>query len=83
LDYSGVVDYNDLKMFTNLWLKGRPALGELAVPPGVDFADYAELTRRWLNQKCWLTNNCYAADLDFSGTVNWANLKILADHWLE
>ena len=83
LNYSGVVDYTDVKVFTGLWLKGRAVPGELAVPPGVGFTDYAELAGRWLNQECWLKHNCHGADLDFSGTVNWTDLKIFTDHWLE
>lgn len=83
LDYSGIVDRTDVKILTDLWLKGRPAPGELAVPPGADFADYAKLTSRWLHQQCWLTHNCHAADLDFSGAVDWKDLKIFCEHWLE
>ncbi|MHC4154798.1 MAG: GLUG motif-containing protein [Planctomycetota bacterium] len=83
LDYSGIVDSNDVRILTALWLKGRAAPGELAVPPGVDFADYAKLTSRWLNQECWLEHNCYGTDLDFSGVIDWRDLKVLADHWLQ
>jgi hypothetical protein len=83
LDYSGVVDRVDLRMFSGLWLKGRPAPGELAVPAGVDLADYAKLASRWLNRDCWLTHNCYAVDLDFSGVIDWGDFKILCEQWLE
>jgi hypothetical protein len=83
LDYSGIVDHNDLMIFTDLWLSGRPAPGEMTVPPRVDFADYAELSGRWLNEKCWLTHNCHATDLDFSGKVDSGDLKILVRYWLD
>jgi hypothetical protein len=83
LDLSEMVDRVDLLMFSDLWLRGRPAPGELAVPAGVNSADYANLAIRWLNQQCWLTHNCYAADLDFSGAVDWGDVKIFCDHWLE
>ncbi|MHC4155277.1 MAG: GLUG motif-containing protein [Planctomycetota bacterium] len=83
LDYSGAVDSNDVRILTELWLKGRAAPGELAIPAGVDFADYAKLTSRWLNHECWLEHNCNGTDLDFSGVIDWRDLKVLADHWLE
>ena len=83
LDYSGAVDYTDVTVFTDLWLRARAVPGELAAPTGVGFTDYAELAGRWLSQGCWLKHNCHGTDLDFSGTVNCNDLKILADHWLE
>jgi hypothetical protein len=83
LDCSGIVDSKDVKILIESWLKGRAAPGELAVPSTVDFADYAMLAGRWLNQECWVEHNCYGTDLDFSGAIEWGDLKIFCEHWLD
>ena len=57
--------------------------GELACPYGVDFTDYTFLAGRWLETDCAANNNCGGADLDHSGTVDWKDLKILGESWLE
>ncbi len=57
--------------------------GDLLCPDGVDFFDYSHLANRWQEVDCAAMNNCDRADLDFSGAVDWRDLKILCDHWLE
>jgi hypothetical protein len=50
---------------------------------GVDFTDYATLANFWLNQSCTDSNNCADTDFDFSGSVDFADLGALAQHWLQ
>ncbi|MHC4619712.1 MAG: GLUG motif-containing protein [Planctomycetota bacterium] len=49
----------------------------------VDFLDYAFFAERWGQKNCPLSNDCDGTDLDFSGAIDWRDLKILCDHWLE
>ena len=48
----------------------------------VDFFDYAFLARRWLDDNCGASNDCDGTDLDFSGSVDAADLKIFCNYWL-
>jgi hypothetical protein len=57
--------------------------GDLLCPDGVDFVDYSDLANRWQEVDCAAMNNCDRADLDFSGAIDWKDLKIFCDHWLE
>jgi hypothetical protein len=57
--------------------------GDFVCPDGVNFADYSFFAERWLNTDCASSNNCDGADLDLSGTVDIADLKIFCNHWLE
>jgi len=57
--------------------------GYFVCPDGVDFADYSSFAERWLNTNCASNNNCNGADLDFSGTVDIADLAIMCDYWLK
>jgi len=57
--------------------------GDLVCPDGVDFADYSHLAERWQDTGCDAVYDCYHADLDFSGVVDWADLKILCGQWLQ
>lgn len=52
-------------------------------PDGVDGIDYAYLSGHWQDTNCAAANDCDGADLDFSGVVDWADLKILCGQWLE
>jgi hypothetical protein len=49
----------------------------------VNTLDFAYLANRWMNQNCGTSEDCDGADVDFSGAVDWRDLKILCDHWLE
>ena len=44
-------------------------------PDGVNFIDYAYFMDVW-------NTSDPNADLDFSGAVDWGDLKIFCDHWL-
>ena len=50
---------------------------------GVDFADYAHLGRYWKNNNCRDTNDCDGSDIDFSGVVDYKDIAILFNYWLE
>jgi len=49
----------------------------------VDFLDYAYFANHWQDINCGVSNDCDGADLDFSDAVDWVDLKIFCDHWLE
>jgi len=49
----------------------------------VDFLDYAFFANHWQDTNCGAANDCDGADLDFSDAVDWADLKIFCDNWLE
>ena len=49
----------------------------------VDSLDYAFFANRWQDNNCGAADNCEGADLNFSDKVDWADLKIFADHWLK
>ena len=48
----------------------------------VDFVDFAYFANRWLDENCGSLNDCDGADIDFSDTVNTADLKIFCNYWL-
>jgi hypothetical protein len=48
----------------------------------VNFADFARLALRWLDDTCASVDGfCDGDDLDYSGTVDIADLGLFADHW--
>ena len=57
--------------------------GDLACPDGVNLEDVTVLAANWLESDC-ISNpaDCAYADLDESGTVDPADLGIMAEHWL-
>ena len=57
--------------------------GDFICPDGVDFIDYSLLANHWQNTNCTDSNDCSRTDLDFSGAVDWKDLNIFCDHWLE
>ena len=60
-----------------------PIPGDLLCPDGVDLSDYSFFADHWRDENCGLTNHCDKTDLDFSGAIDWRDLNILCDHWLE
>jgi hypothetical protein len=81
--------------FTNTWRMrcegiNYPKLNWQAIPAadwvcpdGVNFVDYSFFAERWMNTNCTANNNCDGTDLDFSGTVDIADLKIFCNYWLQ
>jgi hypothetical protein len=57
--------------------------GDFLCPDGVDLVDYSFLADHWGDTDCSTSNDCDRTDLDFSGAVDWADVKIFCDHFLE
>ena len=52
-------------------------------PDGVDFIDFAFFASHWLLANCNASNYyCEGTDLDQSGVVDFLDLEVLADNWL-
>jgi hypothetical protein len=59
-------------------------IGDLGGDGTVDFSDYAFFALRWLDMSCSDSDSwCGKTDLDKSGDVDWLDLKIFTEHWLE
>jgi hypothetical protein len=58
--------------------------GDLACPDGVNLLDLDFFVERWLLNDCTSSNNyCGGADINYGGTVNFADFAIFADNWLK
>ncbi|MHC4244133.1 MAG: GLUG motif-containing protein [Planctomycetota bacterium] len=80
--------------FWNIWTIcediNYPALlslipvGDLDCPDGVNFIDFAIFASQWGRDNCSPSNNnCQGADINQSGTVDFRDLEIFTQHWLE
>ncbi|MHC4619776.1 MAG: GLUG motif-containing protein [Planctomycetota bacterium] len=80
---NGTEDIWDICEGTNyprlVWQIGA---ADFMCPDGVSLVDFAFLAERW-GDVCCACTHCDGADLDFSGTVDWGDLKIFCGHWLE
>ncbi|MHC4646307.1 MAG: hypothetical protein ACYTBJ_12470 [Planctomycetota bacterium] len=56
--------------------------GDFLCPDGVSLIDFGYLAARW-GDVCCSCDHCQGADLDLSGVVDWPDMKIFRDHWLE
>jgi hypothetical protein len=56
--------------------------GDFVCPDGVSFVDFGYLAARW-GDVCCSCDHCQGADLDLSGVVDWPDVKIFCDDWLE
>ncbi len=57
---------------------------DLQCPDGVDFIDFAFFAAHWHLQGCNVSNSfCEGTDVNHSGTVDFADLEIFANRWLE
>jgi hypothetical protein len=59
------------------------AEADLLCPHGVDLVDFSHLADHWQESDCGSSNDCNRTDLDFSGAIDWGDLKIFCDHWLD
>jgi hypothetical protein len=58
--------------------------GDLACPDGVSFVDFAYFAEHRSTIGCSSPNNyCGGADMNYSGTVDFADFAIFANNWLE
>jgi hypothetical protein len=48
----------------------------------VDFADFAAMANWWGRTDCADVNDCEGADFDFSGEIDFSDLKIFCNYWL-
>jgi hypothetical protein len=58
-------------------------LGDFACPDGVNFVDFAYLARWWLRIDCNLNNDCDGTDIYKDGTVDFLDLAVFTENWLE
>jgi len=56
---------------------------DLVCPDGVNFADYSFFAERWQDTNCAANNDCDGTDLDVSGAIDWKDMMIFCQHWLE
>ena len=57
--------------------------GDFVCPDGITIEDFVFFAEYWGNEACDLSNDyCEGTDLDFSGTVDEADLEILVENWL-
>ncbi len=58
--------------------------GDFVCPDGITIDDFAFFTDHWRDDNCDISNDyCQGTDLDFSGTVDEADLEIFFENWLE
>ncbi len=58
--------------------------GDFVCPDGITIEDFVFFIEHLRDDNCDLSNDyCDGTDLDFSGTVDEADLEILVDNWLE
>ena len=59
-------------------------VGDFRCPDGVDMIDFAWFAQQWRQNNCGPVNYfCDSMDLDQSGSVDFYDLALFADHWLE
>ena len=59
-------------------------VGDLDCPDGVNFIDFALFASQWGRDNCSPSNgNCLGADINKSGIVDFWDLEIFTQHWLE
>jgi len=49
----------------------------------VDFGDYCLLAEYWRREDCDSSDDCSGADIDFSGAIDFIDLRALALHWID
>jgi len=66
-----------------VWSFTTGLTGDLNNDDAVDLTDFAGLMHAWLDSPCFGPQWCDAADMDHSVAVDWADLILLANHWLQ
>ena len=57
--------------------------GDFLCPDGVDFRDFSFFAQHWQNINCNEIDYCGGTDIDQSGSVDFGDLTIFAENWLE
>jgi hypothetical protein len=57
-------------------------MGDLDLDGRINYTDYAIFINNWNASDCSQYCCCYGADFDKNGIVNFVDVKIMADHWL-
>ena len=63
-----------------LWVTSKV---DLTYDTKVDLYDFTTFAKQWMENKCNNPNWCDGADIDHSGEVDFFDLGILTEHWLE
>ena len=77
---SGILDNTDFFAICTL---NEVGFGDFDNDNKVTFSDFAFFASRWNNQGCVFPDYCETADLDLSGEINYQDLAILVENWLE
>lgn len=85
LNYDCYVDMSDLKVLAGQWLAEE--LNEeydlfQDEEVIINFRDFATFASYWQDNNCPQANWCGGSDFNRSGTVDFADLMIFAEHWL-
>jgi hypothetical protein len=48
----------------------------------VDFGDYCLLAEYWRREDCESSDDCSGVDIDFSGAIDFTDVRALAERWL-
>jgi hypothetical protein len=79
LDLDGIVDIDDLMIFTSLWLW---PVADLDLDGIVNIPDLAAFSIDWGSGGCEGPEWCYGCDFNKSGNVDIYDLAILTEFWL-
>jgi hypothetical protein len=82
LDRSTIVNFTDFAIFAKDWLWKIKFTG-LDIDNDVDLTDYALFADYWMNKNCAELAWCYGIDFNKNGQVDFHDLRIFAEHWLE
>ena len=85
INHDCYVDMLDLKVLAGQWL-AKEINNEYDLFRDdefiINFPDFATFASYWQNDVCWQTVWCGGSDFNRSGTVDFADLMIFAEHWL-
>jgi N-acetylmuramoyl-L-alanine amidase len=79
-DKNGIVDIDDLQIFTEFWLW---PVADIDMDGAVNFTDYAIFANHWMDDTCCDPNWCEGTDFDHSGSVDMLDLATFVGYWLE